>query len=191
MTVATLPHRESFAQTLQRGQVGESRIATWMRKRGWAVLPVYELEIDTGKGPRLFAPEGRQLIAPDMFAFKMNKAGEARWIEAKHKTHFSWHRITGRWVTGIDKRHYEDYCRVDDETPFPVWLLFLHAESKAWHKDVEMGAPATCPTGLFGRPLKQLRDCVNHMHDNWGRTGMVYWAHDSLTRLAALDEVTQ
>lgn len=168
----------NFDTQLRYGQAGESAIALWLRKRGFAVMPVYEKILDTGKGPQLFMPEIK-LIAPDMLAYK---GGNALWIEAKHKTAFSWHRRTNRWVTGIDLRHYEDYCAVGELSPWPVWLLFLHRGGQA--KD----SPAGSPAGLFGNTLKNLRCCENHRHDNWGRSGMVYWAKDNLRLLATLDE---
>lgn len=167
-----------FQQSLAFGQTGESAIAMWLRKRGFAVLPVYEKILDTGKGPQLFLPDGC-LIAPDMFVFK---GDNALWIEAKHKTAFSWHRITARWVTGIDLRHYEDYLRVDDSSPWPVWLLFLHRGGQA--KD----SPANSPSGLFGNTLAHLRHNENHRSDKWGRSGMVYWSIDNLKLLAPLSE---
>jgi hypothetical protein len=170
----------TFKAQLRYGAAGESAIATWLRSRGCAVLPVYEKIIDDGKGPRLYMPDG-VLIAPDLFVFK---GKEAFWIEAKHKTAFTWHRITGRWVTGIDLRHYADYCTVDDSTPWPVWLLFLHDGGQA--KD----SPDNSPSGLFGNRLDVLRRCENHRHNNWGRSGMVYWAVESLQKLASLETVS-
>lgn len=167
----------TFAEQYRYGAAAESVIAVWLRSRGFAVLPVYEKIIDDGKGPHLFMPDGA-LIAPDLFAFK---GEQALWIEAKHKTAFSWHRITSRWVTGIDLRHYEHYCQVDERTPWPVWLLFLHDGGQA--KD----SPPASPAGLFGNKLAVLRECENHRHDNWGRSGMVYWAVESLRLLATLE----
>lgn len=171
-----------FQQSLAAGQMGESRIARWLNRRGWAVLPVYEKEIHTGKGPRLFAPDG-QLIALDMLAFHPGRQ-KALWIEAKHKTVFSWYRAKERWVTGIDMRHYRDYLRVADLSPWPVWLLFLHAEAYGPRAE-----PYPCPTGLFGQTLDYLRVHESHRHKNWGHSGMVYWAYESLKQLATLSEV--
>lgn len=169
----------NFSDQLQYGQAGESAIAMWLRKNGATILPVYEKIMDTGKGPQLFTPDTK-LIAPDMLIYQDN---EVQWIEAKHKTAFSWHRRTGQWVTGIDLRHYEDYCAVDSLSPWRVWLLFLHRGGQA--KD----SPANSPAGLFGNALKILRKCENHRHDNWGRSGMVYWAIGSLRKLATLEQV--
>lgn len=169
----------TFQDRFAYGCAGESLISRWLRRRGFSILPVYEKLIDDGKGPRLFLAD-ETLIAPDLFAFRAQKA---LWIEAKHKTAFSWHRLTGRWVTGIDLRHYDDYCRVDEETPWPVWLLFLHDGGQA--KD----SPPNSPSGLFGNRLSILRRCENHRHANWGNTGMVYWAVECLHKLADIEDV--
>lgn len=176
----------TFAQksSYRYGIAAESAIARWLTdKHQYTVLPVYEKLLDEGKGPQLFTPGG-SYIAPDLFAFKQGKDKIiVRWIEAKHKTAFTWHRITQRWVTGIDLRHYEHYCIVDDQTPWPVWLLFLHEGGQA--KD----SPADSPSGLFGERLSKLRLCENHRHENWGRDGMVYWAVESLMKLAELRDM--
>ena len=174
-----------FDKQLATGQLGESDIALWCKSRGNCVMPVYEKEIDTGKGPRFFTPEG-QLVAPDMFIMP-----PMIWIEAKHKTHFTWHRKTSRWVTGVDLKHYQDYREVQRISGRPVWLLFLHRESLPWHKDQDAGCPPRCPVGLFGNDIEKLAANENHRHDNWGRSGMVYWAERTLKRLATLDEIQQ
>lgn len=170
-----------FQINLIMGQAGESSIARWLRARGCTVLPVYEKIIDNGKGPHLFLP-GRTLVAPDLFVFK---GSDAFWMEAKHKTAFSWYRIGARWVTGIDIRHYLQYLEVDRCTPWPVWLLFLHQGGQA--KD----SPADSPSGLFGNTLEFLADNESHRSDKWGKSGMVYWAYSDLKLLATLEQVRQ
>lgn len=169
----------NFQQTLAMGQIGESAISLWLRSRGNWVLPVYEKEIDEYKGPRLFLPQG-ELIAPDLLV--INHA-TCYWVEAKHKTAFSWYRVGQCWVTGIDIVHYTDYLRVNDESPYPVWLLFFHRGGQA--KD----SPDQSPSGLFGGSISRLRHCENHRSDRFGKGGMVYWKHRSLTLLATLQEL--
>jgi len=169
----------SFAASLDYGRAGESAIAMWLRRRGFCVLPVYEKILDDHKGPQLYTAKS-SLIAPDLLAFNTDKV---LWIEAKHKTAFTWHRITQRWVTGIDQVHYLDYCQVAAQTPWPVWLLFLHEGGQA--KD----SPPNSPAGLFGNALSYLQKHENHRHDNWGRGGMVYWWHGDLKRIATIEEV--
>ena len=170
----------TFAQKLQMGKTGESIIAKWMNRRGFSVLPVYEIEQGKFKGPALYSVDA-QLIAPDMLAFKPD--GKAIWVEAKTKSAFTWHRKTERWATGIDLRHYEDYLQVQAVSPWPVWLLFLHFPGTA--KD----SPEGCPTGLFGNSIAYLSKHENHRHANGGRAGMVYWAYEDLRLIAPLAEV--
>lgn len=169
----------AFRERLGVGQAGESVIARWLQRRHHTVLPVYEKILDTGKGPQLFLPAG-SLIAPDMLVYK---GGRVQWVEAKHKAAFTWHRLTQRWVTGIDLRHYKDYCKVMECGPWPVWLLFLHRGGQA--KD----SPAVSPSGLFGNALSYLMQHENHRSENWGSGGMVYWSIDSLIKMAELTEV--
>ena len=128
----------AFDAALKYGVAGETAIARWLRARGNGVMPDYEKIVDTGTGLQIFLTD-IELIAPDFLTFK---GGKALWVEAKHKSAFTWHRISGRWVTGIDKRHYEHYLRVAEESGWPVWLLFLHEGMQA--KD----SPANSPSGL-------------------------------------------
>jgi hypothetical protein len=172
----------AFSDSLRYGQAGESVIAQWLRGKGYTVMPVYEKIFDTGKGPQLYLPNDEKLIAPDMLA--INGKDNIRWIEAKHKTAFSWHRISNSWVTGIDLRHYHDYLKVAVLSPWPVWLLFLHRGGQA--KD----SPANSPAGLFGNPISYLKDNESHRSDKWAN-GMVYWSRSKLQLLAALEEIEQ
>lgn len=178
----------NFQQTLQFGKMGEGHISRWFQSKGYNALPIYEKEINEGKGPTLFTASG-PFIAPDLLIFKSkpetkNTLGnKVFWIEAKTKSAFTRHRITNRWTTGIDLRHYNDYLSIAQFSPWPIWLLFLQLGGKA--KD----SPDGCPTGLFGRELEYLSKHENHRSDNWGKGGMVYWAHETLLSLATLDEV--
>jgi len=168
-----------FRGNLIVGQAGESSIANWLKARGWAVIPVYEKIMDTGKGPQVFTAE-KSLVAPDLLIFNGEKA---MWAEVKHKTAFAWHRISQRWTTGIDRSHYRHYLEVADMSPWPMWLMFLHRGGQA--KD----SPPNSPSGLFVNSMDYLRTHVNHEHDNHGRTGMVYWGIESLRLVASYNEV--
>lgn len=170
----------AFGLSLKKGQAGESLIAHWLRSRGCHVLPVYEVEMNTGKGPRLFSATG-QLIAPDALVFN---GDNIFWAEVKHKTIFTWHRNSGTWQTGIDLRHYEQYLEVADKTNKELWLFFFHAGGLD-----PIGGES--PSGLFGNTLDVLRNCAHHTSDKWGKTGMIYWEIKSLKRLATYEQVTQ
>ena len=171
----------NFDRALAFGQLGESYISKWLQSRGHAVFPAYQMEQDTGfKGPQLFTAEG-DLVLPDLLAFR---GGKAQWFEAKRKSCFTWHRITGRWVTGIDLRHYREYQHVKERTALPVWLMFYHPSARPSEGDLARGCPETCPAGLFGNEIGVLVGCENHRSDKHGRSGMVYWAHTSLRQVA-------
>jgi hypothetical protein len=176
----------TFEDNLKTGRVSEKYIGRWIRDRGNSILPIYETEYHTGKGPQFFAPIG-EYVAPDMLVF--TRAWGVLWCEAKHKSVFSWHRKTQRWTTGIDLRHYEDYQHVARITKLPVWLLFLHQNSTPNPRDINCGCPKKCPTGLFGQELGFLVEHENHRSMNHGRSGMVYWAETSLRFLDSVAEV--
>lgn len=171
-----------FRRQLAFGQLGESRIARWLRAKGYTVLPVYETEIGSGKGPRLFLPEN-ELIAPDMlcFAVDMRLGTRAYWIEAKHKTAFSWYRMGQRWVTGIDLRHYQDYVQFQLSSPWPLYLMF-------WHEGGQAKDSPPSPRGLYGNSLKYLIEHESHRSDRHGTSGMVYWSIGELTLFDSLQE---
>jgi len=173
----------SFAANLEQGKAGESAIARWLIRRGASVLPVYEKIIDEGKGPQVFQI-GRSVIAPDLCVF--GKAGVC-WVEAKHKEAFTlWRKGGNVFETGIDRRHWRDYCTIRDSIGLPVWLLFLHRGGQA--KD----SPPS-PAGLFGSEIQDLRANVSHESELWGSSGMIYWTRTvdggPLQLLAAYDKV--
>lgn len=178
----------SFAQQLAIGRVGESAVAQYLKHKGYHVMPVYEIEIETGKGPQLFSAVGGY-VAPDMFAFKSDGSYTC-WIEAKRKTRFSWYGKGKCFVTGIDLRHWSEYCKVQELSPWDVWIMFLHMQADTWPEDIKKwGAPEQCPTGLFGKKLRDLKACQSHTSDKHGRSGMVYWSVKSLSQIAALEEI--
>lgn len=143
-------------------------------------MPVYEKILDTGKGPQVYTVDG-SIVAPDLFCFSLKKAF---WVEAKTKNAFTWHRRTSRFVTGIDIRHYEDYLSLQEKTKWDIWLLFLQLGGKAKDNPEDVS-----PSGLFGNTLNYLSKNENHRHDNWGKSGMVYWSIDSLKRIATLENL--
>jgi len=185
MSVNSSLSGKTFKEQLAFGQIAETQIARWLLARGGVVLPIYDVEIQSGKGPRVFSKD-EQFAAPDLL---VASSGGVHWIEAKHKTVFTWHRISKQWTTGIDLHHYSDYRCVEERIPWPVWLLFLHRSATPDSRDMAANCPEACPVGLFGNPLSVLVDNESHQHCNHGRHGMVYWGVDSLRRIATLEEV--
>ena len=166
----------SFIEQLRTGLIGEGEIAQRLIARGYSVLPAYEIEQSHGKGPRLFTAEG-QLISPDMLVFNAQKV---LWVEAKTKSAFTWHRLSGTWQTGIDRCHWRHYLEVAKTTPFPVWILFLHRKGNS-AKDTPDGL--MCPSGLFGNSIEKLNASIHHESDEWGTSGMVYWTVNVLRKI--------
>lgn len=173
----------NFNDDLSVGRVAESRIARWLRqKRGCTVIPVYEIAEQQHKGPQVFSPD-REVVAPDMIVY--GRRG-ACFIEAKCKSVFTWWRKGHVWETGIDLRYHGQYTALRNYVPWPIHLLFLHVRSTPDKRDLDLGSPATCPTGLFGCDIGQRE---SHRDDRWGKDGMIYWAHDDLRLLARLEDV--
>jgi len=171
-----------FQDALAFGQQGEQTVSKWLQERGHMVFPAYEKEGGEFKGPQLFSKSG-DLVLPDLLAMR---DGKAIWFEVKRKSCFTWHRISGKWVTGIDLNHYNQYREVAERTEFPVWLVFLHPSGVPDTGDLAHGCPTSCPSGLFGNDIKALSASESHRHKNWGRHGMVYWASDKLKKLTGL-----
>lgn len=172
----------AFLENLETGKAAESAIARWLIRKGHSVLPVYEKIIDEGKGPQLFTLQGG-IVAPDMVVFTANKI---LWVEAKHKTAFTWWRKGQVFETGIDLRHYEHYQEVAKKTALPVWLLFLHKGGQA------VDSPPS-PAGLFGNELAILQRNESHRSTQWGKSGMVYWSREgdggALKTIALYEEI--
>ena len=100
----------SFEHSLREGLLGESIIVRWLNRQGCHVLPANEIEQSHGKGPRLYTAK-EQLISPDLLCWN---GREQFWIEAKTKSAFTWHRLSETWQTGIDRRHWHHYQRVEE-----------------------------------------------------------------------------
>ncbi len=178
----------SFAQNLEQGKVGESLIAQWLMSRGHYIIPVYEKEIDEGKGPRVFGPNGSQIIAPDALVIHCDTY-KVCFVECKHKKRFSWYRKEQSWQTGIDLRHWKDYQKLKSVLGYEVYLFFLHQLADPWHKDKAYGCPDECPTGLFYGEVDALKDIGRTAHEH--ANGMVYWNCQDLVKVAELEEVVK
>jgi hypothetical protein len=178
-------------QDYKFGRMAEARIARWLKSRGNIILPIYEIEIESGKGPRVFTAL-QELVAPDLLVF-----GKERiyWAEVKRKAVFTWHRNSQRWTTRIDLRHWLDYLKVREVTGQELWLFFLHECEVPDLRDQNYGCPVKCPVGLFTNSVDYLMERENHRAEargngtGWGASGMVYWARESLKQFATIEEM--
>ena len=123
----------------------------------------------TSSIPATLDRRGR-LITPDLLLMKKQ---QVKWVEAKHKNMATFFRKKWRWQTGIDKRHYEDYLKVQDRTPaWPIWLLFLQ----------EVPLETNAPPGLrsaqqdcLAVPSQRVFLMKAPIRQNGKRNPMVYW----------------
>jgi hypothetical protein len=170
----------NFGDSYRYGRVGERGIINWIsRTLGYNVIPTCDI-MPTGKGgPGMFNLDGKTIV-PDVLVMK---GKFLRWYEIKRKARFAWNRNYRTWVTGIDISAYENYIRVVEQTKIPVWLLFLQEQALR-----DEGSQGTCPTGLYGQDLAELRQ---HEHQRWDKPPfpMVYWRPDDLLYLATIEEV--
>lgn len=170
------------------GRLGENVVARYLRARGNSILPIRDIDMgDVWKGPRLTSPEGMELVSTDWLV--IGPQGKTCWIEVKTKRRWSWHRATATWNTGIDQHYLDHYLMIALRSSIPVWLVFLHLYDLPSDADLENGAPAQCPMGLFGNDVLRLAKVVHHTHSNWGKGGMVYWAAPGLNQLASREEI--
>jgi hypothetical protein len=170
------------------GRFGENVVARFLRARGCSILPIRDIDMgELWKGPRLTGPEGMELVSTDWLVIEPE--GKSCWIEVKTKARWSWHRYSSTWNTGIDQHYLDHYINIARRSSIPVRLVFVHLNDAPAISDRENGAPAHCPTGLFGGELLHLAQTVHHTHSNWGKGGMVYWAVDGLEQIATMEEI--
>jgi hypothetical protein len=177
--------KSDFEYYLSFGFHGEHLIRDYLRTQGFYVLPAYELE-STGnfKGPRFFGPRC-EYITPDMLAFYEKSI---MWVEAKTKSAFTWHRLTKRYVTGIDWRCWVDYNKVAKSSEVPVFLYFLQQPGHKAKDTPDYAGPS--PNGLFSGEINYLGRHINHIFPKEA-PAMVYWAEDSLTKIAEYQDVVE
>ncbi len=180
----------TFEQQYAMGQMGESLFARLIRSRGGFVLPAYDIEVETGKGPRLFGPDG-SLVTPDMLV--LSPKYRPVFAEAKTKTAFSEYHNPNRdgkrkiWQTGCDEYHFKQYVQVQKQTGIDVWLGFIQLGGQA--KD----SPPDSPSGVFVQSLTKLEQRIDHRHLNPPPRfkPMLYWNIYDLIKTATIEELKQ
>ena len=156
--------RLAFARKVEMG------LSAWLQARGGFILPVYDYSgLGDGKAPKLQGVDN-SLVTPDLFTARQ---GQTRWVEVKWKSEATWTHITQRFETGIDRRLWTHYERVEAETGIPVWLLFVH------EKEGEVRGQSIAELN------KNKRVSVRF---NFGRGG-IFFAWDSLVVLASYSDI--
>jgi hypothetical protein len=105
------------------GDASQKQWALRMAKRGYCVLPVYDLEDQdhSTKAPMLFDIHG-VLVSPDVLLLKLDKKW---WHDVKAKSVPTWRRIPPgpRWEHGCDMANAEQYLKVQDATGIPMYII--------------------------------------------------------------------
>lgn len=166
-----------FVELLEYGQEAEMTFREVFQSNGYSVLPVYEKVANDFKGPRITMPVG-ELVAPDLFIF--GNGEEPRWVEIKMKDSATWHYNGQKWCVGIDVRLFDDYVKIDAQTPFRVWILFLLNGGVSKNDPQEEKSPE----GFFGAPIRHLKDRESHRpHD------IAYFPVSSLVRYSSVRDI--
>jgi hypothetical protein len=177
-----LKNEASFPERFSYGREAEYKVLRWLNSKGWSA---FQIELDKEKeklkkGPRLQTPSA-EYILPDIQAYKKT---QTLWVEVKHMEAFTWHRKTQKWVTGFSYYLYKNYCKINDISPFKVYLFFI--QENGFAKD----SPLTPDSGLFINSLDKLRGRENHVWlGNENNKAMIYWSIDRLIKKAELNEL--
>jgi len=146
------------SEEYQRGHTGERIVAAFLQRRGWYVIPSYNFSGEDGNiAPRLFGLRD-SFIVPDL---DIAKGGLRIWVEVKTKSAATFTRLTGRLEHGIDKRHCDQYLKIQIITGDPVYLAIVELDTKA----------------LLLSSLTELMPSarINIMHQRGQEKQMVYW----------------
>ena len=165
--------RPSFEDQLAFGREIERAVGAWLMGRGQRILPVYDYSgLAEGKAPKFTAAaQSESLVLPDLLGAK---DGQITWFEVKFKDRADFTRKTARLETGINKRLWEHYQRVEAVTGSPVWLIFAHRQEDE----------------LRGDAIAALKETARVYHGGkMGHAGMVFFDYRALKLLAKLSSV--
>lgn len=108
-----------------RGRNAEQRVAEWLQKHGWYVIPSYDYSGEDGnKAPKMHGLRER-IVLPDL---DVSRGGVRRWVEVKAKEKPDFTYKTQTWDHGIE--HYDDYVKVQRETGSEAWLAIYEMSSR-------------------------------------------------------------
>lgn len=143
----TKPDLSTFAKRLAYGKEAEDVVYSFLKERGWSLIPTVPFEED--RGQRVYRLDD-DYPAVDTIAFKN---GNSRWIEVKHKVEPCWFR--NQWTTGMEKRYFNAYCQIEEDSGIPVYVFFV----------VDYTEYEDAPYGIFDKSLKFLKSNINSRSD--------------------------
>lgn len=166
---------DDFQEKLEFGLDGENKVAKFMLSHGYDVLQIYKKEGAEKQGPRLLSSLGHR-VAPDMMVFRN---GKQFWIEVKRKTGATWFKLSEQWETGINRRHFNEYCAISEMSQLPLWIIFIQEGGPA-----ERSGPVT-PKGWFCQSIEWLK--ANALKKTFNPS-MIYWRLYDMKQLDANPE---
>lgn len=107
---------KNFKEYLKFGEEGEHEVARVLIEMGVSVLPLYQF--NNNHAPYLLT-KNHKITLPDLACFK---DGKSFFVEVKTKN--QWISYKGRVETGIDKRLFNQYDKINEATGADVFLIF-------------------------------------------------------------------
>lgn len=154
----------------KRGTRGENAWESALRDQGYYVTRVCDASSKKGDLAPMMRGERVKVILPDLMA---SKNGRSVFVEIKTKTSATYTYSLGRYEHGIERRHWEHYCRCQHETGIPFYLGILEEDTGQ----------------LLVAPLKRLagegRENVMRKEGDIARP-MIYWPRELFSIFATV-----
>lgn len=119
--MSTAQKQKSFKSQLAFGEEGEHEIADLLIGRGVTILPLYQFTNDSAP---VFFSKNSNIISPDLICFK----DDCFMVEVKTKN--QWVSYNGLVETGLNRRHYEHYQKIQKATKKEFWVFFNHKKQE-------------------------------------------------------------
>ena len=177
-----------FRSDLKKGEDNEGQCMKVLNKLGYGVFPLCKgRKLVEGRGPVLVSPDGSTLAMPDIWAVYMcgdtppfNLPREML-IDAKKKDKCTYgYNWAHDFCSGINRKHYEEYGKVEDIVKIPVWMM--HVIDKTSYEDL---VKQYCPEELIHNPPTGI-----YMHHIWIDTAvsktnseLVYWVIKKMIKI--------
>lgn len=168
-----------YALQLDRGLQVEQLVARYVvtrHKREVMRMEGAKSHVKQDTGAPMLLAYGAEIIAPDMLTWGN---GEPLWLEVKDKDNCSWHRITSKWQTGFNERHFHAYLEVSRRTRTDVSVWFI--QRGIGREDDPRGLPQ--PRGVYTGRLSKIGS------KGRSRGGMMYWNLNDLTMQCSLEQL--
>lgn len=115
-----------FQAARDLGRIGEELAEWWFQTKGWGSIPVYDYSgLANDKAPKLMF-ETRGVVVPDL---DIMQNGRRKWCEVKTYHHAHRNDRHKCLVHGIEKRLFDHYLDVQEESGCEVLLAVLEVST--------------------------------------------------------------